>query len=448
MKKNGRKHDLDANAVDKRNSKQDSHQCCGCSHGQHCSCALKKEHHPGPVPTTGLPSSQPPVLSELNTPYLLTTTKSQGTLTQFRDAHHKPAHKHNDMAHKCGQPYTIPRSHTFHSTSDVARRSVDRLPSSQTLMGESLSQRVERLNNVTQRLVRSEHGSPESVPLTALNDTTMPVPPLELASYVDSFPATSPSQPLEPSSDCSPQHASVPTSLDTLDTVPSEQIVTSVPPLDVSLSSFPTSNPSPTACVPFREAPYQDHYFASPDTDFSLSSAAFNAPPVDWSSFPFYSADMTAATSTQAPSYASLDYGSATHGLPAPSSSGDLSELEDMGPFPHDFSSGNEGSDFDHFRFSSASVGLPQTQLLASSNLESISLDDFLKSANASTAALEQQLQANIGMEQKSLPTQSPYAVRIPIPMATSPTDPVWSTALFDSAPTSGEENFLPQTWI
>lgn len=351
------------------------------------------------------------------------------------------------MAHKCGQPYTIPRSHTFHSTSDVARRSVERLPSSQTLMGESLSQRVERLNSVAQRLVRSEHGSPESVPLTALNDTTMPVPPLELASYVDSFPATSPSQPLEPSSDCSPQHASVPTSLDTLDTVPSEQIVTSVPPLDVSLSSFPTSNPSPTAC-PFREAPYQDHYFASPDTDFSLSSAAFNAPPVDWSSFPFYSADMTAATSTQAPSYASLDYGSATHGLPAPSSSGDLSELEDMGPFPHDFSSGNEGSDFDHFRFSSASVGLPQTQLLASSNLESISLDDFLKSANASTAALEQQLQANMGMEQKSLPTQSPYAVSIPIPMATSPTDPVWSTALFDSVPTSGEENFLPQTWI
>lgn len=331
-------------------------------------------------------------------------------------------------------------------------------------MGEDISQRVEHITNVAQRLVRSEHGSPESAPITALEDTTTPVPPLEPSSFVDSFPSAPPSQPLEQTNDGSPEHASVPNNLDS---IPRDQILTSVPPLDVSLSSFPTTIPSPTACMAFQD-PYQETYFASPDTEFPLSSAAFNAPSVDWSSFPLYSSDVPAAPSTQAPSYASFDYGSFNNAMPAPSSSGDLSELDEFGPIPGlgnggsdlpDLNSVSEGSELDRLRFSSASalIGLPQTQHLSSSNLESLSIDDFLKSANESTAALEQQLQASMGMEPKSLSAQNTYAipqpeiykaVPIPIPMATSPTDPIWSAAVFDSMPTSDDENFFSNTWV
>lgn len=408
-----------------------------------------------PVPEDGLPPAPPTSSSELKRPHPLTSTNSESFLTVFRDGHHKPAHRHNDMAHKCGLPYTIPRSHTIHATSNVARRSVDQLPSQTTLSGNNnSSQRAEPLTNVTQRQARStsEHGSPESAPATALEDTITPIPPLELSSLVDRFPSASP--PHEPSSDGSPGHTSV---LNTVESIPRDQVVSSVPPLDVSLPTFPATTSSPTACVSFQDS-NQDAYFAS-EPDTALSSAALNAPPVDWSSFPLYSSDVPAPTSTQAPSYASLDFGSISNGLPAPSSSGDLSELDEVGPLPGFGNGGadlhDEGSNFDPFHSSPASVGLPQTELLSSNNLDSLNIDDFLKSTNESTAALEQQLHANMGMEPKSLTSQSTYGMQpaetykaLPMPISTAtPTGPVWSAALFEAMSTPREENMLPQTW-
>ncbi|OJJ30470.1 hypothetical protein ASPWEDRAFT_32646 [Aspergillus wentii DTO 134E9] len=459
-KKHCHKNDSDPHhLVDKWDHKQDSRQRCACAHGQRCICALKKEHHLDSVPETGLPPSQPAVLAEPPKKPQLTSTKSESTLTVFRDGHHKPAHKHNDMAHKCGMPYTIPRSHTIHSTSDVTRRSVDHLPLAQPSFLELLPPppppRPEQHDNGPQRLTKSENGSPESVPVTNAEDNTNSVTPLELPPF---FP---PSQPLDNSNDQTPEHVPVTTALGK---TPLNQIVTNVPPLDVSsYSSFPATTTSPATCMGFQDT-YQDSYFASPDNDTPLGSGAFSAPPVDWSSFPLYSSDVPPTTSTQTPSYASFDYNSMGPSLPAPSSSGDISEVDDFGPLPglghsgsdlHDLHSVSEGSDMDNFRISSASsfISLPQAQLLASNNLESMNIDDFLKSANESTAALEHQLQGNIEPP-KSLPAQDSYGISQPpefktpnppssLPMTTSPSDPIWPAALFDSG-ANMDENIFP----
>ncbi|THC98873.1 hypothetical protein EYZ11_001651 [Aspergillus tanneri] len=437
-KKNSHKHDSDPHAVDKRD--------------------LKREHvGDDPVPETGLPPPAHAMLSEPPKKPQLTSTKSDTSLTIFRDGHHKPAHKHNDMAHKCGLPYTIPRSHTIHSTCDVARRSIDHLPLTQaTLMNEAFPNLPDQMPSLgPQRRVKSEHGSPESAPVLATDDVPTSVPPLDLSSF---FPQA---QPLDESVDrVAPEPVSV---------QPLNQLVTSMPPLDVSsYATFSTTATSPVNCMAFQD-PYKDSYFTSPDTELPLSSTGFSAPPVDWSSFPLYSSDVPAATSTQAPSYASFDYNSMGPGLPAPSSSGDISEVEDFGFSGlgnaggdlHDLNSGSEGSDMENLRISSASsfIGLPQAQLLSSNHLESIDIDDFLKSANESTAALEHQLQANMGMESKPLPSQDGYAMSEAqgfkamtaassnLPMTTSAGESLWPAALFDPGATTMDDSYFPPPW-
>ncbi|KAJ5287426.1 hypothetical protein N7478_003112 [Penicillium angulare] len=427
---------------------KDSLHRCGCCHGQRCTCALKKESHLDPVPETGLLPSQPSVPAELPRKPQLTTTKSESMLTVFRDGHHKPAHKHNDMAHKCGLPYTIPRSHTIHHPSDIPRRSVDHLPLTSAFVQEPLPLSMEP---VSQSQQTSQNGSPHSVPTTGSEDD-ISTASLD-QSFLDKFAA--PSFPPPAAKDKKTDGSSNPTSAPaTMDKFPLEQIITSVPPVDVSsFASFPnTSSNSPITCMAFQDN-YHDQYFTSPDSEMPLGSGGLGAPSVDWSSFPLYS-DAPAATSTQAPSYASFDYNFPS-GLPPPSSSGDISEVDEFGPLPglghngnndmHDLHSVSEASDMDHLRASSASslVGLPQAQLLSSNDLASMNIDDFLKSANESTAALEHQLQASMGIESKSLTTQDAYS------MPAQDSIPIWPASLFDSDSTPPVDNgyFGPQSW-
>ncbi|OGE49239.1 hypothetical protein PENARI_c022G05203 [Penicillium arizonense] len=440
----------------KKKSDSDSHDThgrCGCSHGQRCTCALKKEHL-DTVPEAGFPFSPPlPVETARKPP--LTSTKSESTLTIFRDGHHKPAHKHNDMAHKCGLPYTIPRSHTIHHPTDLPRRSVDHLPLGQSaFIKEPLA-----LSELPQSQQTSQKGSPNSAPASGDDD----VQPVSLDQLFDKF-ATPALPPLDRAKDGTSNPTSAPSAMDKY---PLDQIITSVPPLDVStFSSFPTtSTNSPVTCMAFQE-PYRECYFTSPDSDMPLGSAGMGAPSVDWSSFPLYS-DVPASTSTQAPSYASFDY-TYPSGLPPPSSSGEISEADEFGPLPglghtgndiHDLHSVSEASDMDHMRLSSASslVGLPQARLLSSNDLDSINIDDFLKSANESTAALEHQLQAN--MDTKPVPSQDLYAMsQAPEfkPMTTAPMTmpsppdsvPIWPNGLFDADSTPPmDDNFFQQSW-
>ncbi|KAJ5548252.1 hypothetical protein N7513_005486 [Penicillium frequentans] len=435
---------------DKRDLK-DSHRC-GCCHGQRCTCALKKESHLDPVPEAGLPVSLPSVPAEPTRKPLLTTTKSESTLsglTIFRDGHHKPAHKHNDMAHKCGLPYTIPRSHTIHHPSDMPRRSVDHLPLTQSaFVQEPLSLSMEP---VSQSQQTSQEGSPQSAPASGSEE--VPISASLDQSFLDKF--SPPTAAMEQPTDGTANPTSAPA---TMDKFPLEQIITSVPPpLDVSsFASFPnTSSNSPITCMAFQDH-YQDQYFTSPDSEFPLGSAGTGAPSVDWSSFPLYS-DAPATTSTQAPSYASFDYkdyNSYPSGLPPPSSSGDISEVDEFGPLPglghanndvHDLHSVSEASELDHLRISSASslVGLPQARLLSSNDLESINIDDFLKSANESTAALEHQLQASMGIESKSIPAQDMYSMA-----PSQDTIPTWPANLFNDESTPPmDDGYFRQSW-
>lgn len=401
----------------------------------------------------------------------LTSTKSESTLTIFRDGHHSH-HKHNDMAHKCGMPYTIPRSHTIHAPSDVTRRSADHLPLAQSAMvGENFpfhcpEHQQPRPILGSQRRSKSEHGSPESAPVSTAEDTTTSVPPLDISSFFPPPAAPASQQSLEQPNEAGPEQPASVSNSDQFGKTPLNQITASVPPVDM-FSSF--SSTSPVTSVPLQD-PYQEALFASPDAD--LYSSGYNAPSVDWSSFPLYSSDAPAPTSTQTPSYASFDYNSMGPSFPAPSSSGDISEADEFGPLPglghstsdlHDLHSVSEGSDMEHFRVSSASfIGMPQAQLLASNHLESISIDDFLKSANESTAALEHQLQANVSMEPKPFPDSfgpsqpqtyneesekdaSAPASNLVMPTS-SPTDPTWPTSMFDSGSTM-DDTFYPPSW-
>jgi hypothetical protein len=128
----------------------------------------------------------------------------------------------------------------------------------------------------------------------------------------------------------------------------------------------------------------------------------------------------------------------------------------------HDLHSVSEASDMDHLRVSSASslAGLPQTRLLSSNELDSINIDDFLKSTNESTAALEHQLQASMTPEPKSVPAQDIYAMSqmpaykpmtsAPMTKAPSPPSdsiPIWP-GLFDAGSTPPmDDNFFQQSW-
>ena len=330
----------------------------------------------------------------------------------------------------------------------MPRRSVDHLPLTQTaFVQEPLSLSMEP---VSQSQQTSQNGSPHSAPAASTEDVT--TTSLD-QSFLDKFAAPPlPPAAMEKSTDVSSNPTSAPP---TMDKFPLEQIITSVPPLDVSnFGSFPnTSSNSPITCMAFQD-PYQDQYFTSPDSEFPLGSAGMTAPSVDWSSFPLYS-DAPATTSTQAPSYASFDYNSYPSGMPPPSSSGDISEVDEFGPLPglgnagtndvHDLQSVSEASDMDHLRISSASslVGLPQAQILSSNDLESINIDDFLKSANESTAALEHQLQASMGLETKPVPAQDMYSM----PSNQDPA-PIWPGNLFDTDSTPPMDiSYFRQSW-
>jgi hypothetical protein len=246
-----------------------------------------------------------------------------------------------------------------------------------------------------------------------------------------------------------------------------------VPPLELTtLSSLDTGIAAESLnqfMMPeqFQEGPFADGIFASPDTEYPISAGAFNAPAVDWSSFPLPSAGVSTSVS-QAPSYASFDLNNVSNpsypGLTG-SSSGDASEVDEFGKKPslggsghdiYDLHSLSDGSDVDQYRISSASsfAGLPQARLLSSNNLESIDIDEYLRSANASTAALEQQLQATMAMETKAIsaspqgyaishsqpsytPTESTQTVSLDASQADM-TDMLWASSLFDtSLPTS-----------
>ena len=197
---------------------------------------------------------------------------SDNSLTVFTNGHHKPVHKHNDSAHKCGLPYKIPIPHSVPGN-DAARRSTDSLPLIRR-KEEAHSQLHDSISSAQQdvRRVRSEHGSPEPS-TTRFRDSNVDLPPLDL-SYSG------------------------------------YEVVHGRYPKDYSQSP--------------REL---ENYYSTSHEDLPVHSAGMNMPVVDWSDLPLDGA--YSAAYSQPPSYASFEHSTVGQQGPTTSSSGELSEVDD-----------------------------------------------------------------------------------------------------------------------
>jgi hypothetical protein len=316
--------------------------CC-CSHGARCSCALKKEHL-DPVPESDSDeaySSSAPA-KDKRRPRAL-TAQSENGLTSFVNGHHKPVHKNNTMAHKCGLPYVVPRAHSIHgpSPSGLANRSVDNLPHTSTI--DALHSESHIKDSIVsaqqeQRRVKSEHGSPLLSPTNSLEQWNGVLPPLDLSNF---------------SGDC---------------------------------------------------AQGLDGFSSIPDQEQPLFSAGLSAASIDWSHYDgldFNNDNFATSSYSQAPSFTGFDFSSIDQPtLTTTSTSGEISEVEELGPlgdsgasrpalanntkYGSDFDNSDFGGDIDSYRLSTASsyVGLPQTQMLAGNNAETLDMDSFLKAGN------------------------------------------------------------------
>lgn len=309
--------------------------CC-CSHGARCLCALKKEHL-DPVPES---DSDEPVqpLHEKRRPRAH-TVQSENSLTSFVNGHHKPVHKHNTMAHKCGQPYVVSRAHSIHgpSPAGLANRSVDNLPHTNTI--DALHSDSHIKDSIVsaqqeQRMVKSEHGSPVMLPTTDIDQWNGILPPLDLTNISRDY----------------------------------------IPNLDT--------------------------YSSVTDHEQPLFSAGLSAASIDWSHYDgldFNNTDNFATSSySQPPSFTGFDFSSIDQpALTTTSTSGEISEVEDFGSlgdpntrpslantkYGSDFDTSDFGGEIDGYRLSTASsyVGMPQMQMLAGNNIDSLDMETFLK---------------------------------------------------------------------
>lgn len=312
----------------------DQYSCC-CTHGARCTCALKKDYL-DPVPEMDPPESSPTASIAIRKP-ALTTARSENSITVFSNGHHKPGHKHNDMAHKCGAPYKIPRSHTIHGHSDIAQRSMDSLPLT-TAAHAAPSQIHDSITSAHRdvRLSKSEHGSPRPM----------------IGSNV-------------------------------------ERLNSSLPPLDLSMPAFENLPGQQSARV--NGTAGFEGYYSPLDFEPMTFSAGLSMPPVDWSALDLPLDTAFSASYSQPPSYASLDHSNLGQSGLTTSSSGEISEVEDLiglGGFSPPIMGQNqytsepsEIGDVDAYRLSTASsyLGIPQASMLASNNLDSIDIDTFLK---------------------------------------------------------------------
>ncbi|KKZ60239.1 hypothetical protein EMCG_05049 [[Emmonsia] crescens] len=311
-------------------------QCC-CSHGARCTCAAKRDSNLETVPELGPPRSGE--ASHLGQRRLhIATTKTDDTLPGF-----SPRHTKNRLsdASKRGVPYSIPRSNTVHVSSGLARRSADHLPLPETDVEQIGTPGPDSITSAPRpvRRVRSEHGSPANTPLLGIED-----------------------------------------------------INNGIPHLDISLAPFNATATNPTAGLFDYQEQSLDQFY-SPETDAFPETPIFNVPPVDWSTFGLSYSPNDLRTAFSQPSYASFDNNNFSHSNLAHSSSGELSEVEDFGltagmglsqPDKLDVHSISDGSENGMYRLSSSSyVDYSQSQMLSSSDLQSVDIDAFLKAGAA-----------------------------------------------------------------
>lgn len=295
-----------------------------------CTCAVKKEYLDAVPENVDVPVIPPRRSASSSKPRLL-KAGSENSLTVFTNGHHKPVHKHNDSAHKCGLPYKIPIPHSVPG-SDYARRSTDSLPLIRK-KEESYSQLHESISSAQQepRLVRSEHGSPEPRPRTYASKK--------------------------------------------------------VTPLDLPYSNLNGGMARYSDLQDYAQSPSPfDNYFSAEEQPPALS-AGLSMPPVDWSALDLDNGAFSAAYS-QPPSYTSYDHSTVGRSALTTSSSGDLSDVGDyISHIPQRSSilhglPSSSAEELSYNRHSSSSfTSLPQTAMLSSSNLHSLDYEAFLNAA-------------------------------------------------------------------
>lgn len=320
----------------------DTQDTCCCSHGARCTCALKSDHL-APVPESDsdeTPSLSIPV-SKPRRPRAH-TAQSENNLTIFTNGHHKPVHKNNNMAHKCGLPYTVPRAHSIHgqSSSSLANRSVDNLPHTSTV--DALHSESHIKDSIVsaqqeQRMVKSEHASPLVSPMSNFQQMNGQLPPLDLTN------------------------------------MPAE----------------------------FNNLYQFDAYGgAISDLEQPIFSAGISSASIDWShydglDFNNNNDNFAASSYSQAASFNGFDFSSIDQpALTSTSTSGEQSEVEDFigvsdtsrpalmnNQYGSDLDTSEFGGEIDRYRLSTASsyIDISQMQMLASNDVETLGLEEFMK---------------------------------------------------------------------
>ena len=300
-------------------------KCC-CTHGMRCTCALKKEHL-DPVPEIDMAAIPPRRSTSTSSKPRLLKAGSENSMTVFTNGHHKPVHKHNDSAHKCGLPYKIPIPHSVPGYTEYARRSTDSLPlirkkeESHSQLHESISSAREEL-----RQVRSEHGSPE---------------------------------PRAPRF---------------------RENIGGLPPLDLQ---YPSYNGNGQYSEEYSQSPSGlENYYTSQEEPPAMS-AGLSMPAVDWNDIDLTSGAFSAAYS-QPPSYASFEHSNMSRPALTTSSSGEVSEVDDyinhgQGSLLRPDLASTSAEDVSYNRLSSSSfTSLPQPSTLSSRNLDNLDYETFL----------------------------------------------------------------------
>lgn len=171
-----------------------------------------------------------------------------------------------------------------------------------------------------------------------------------------------------------------------------------------------------------------DTYSAVPDQEQPMFSAGLSSASIDWSHYDgldFNNDNFAPSNYSQAPSFTGFDFTSIDQpALTTTSTSGEISEVEDFVPLSENSSRPNllnnhYGSDYnsdfggevDTYRLSTASsyIGMPQIQMLASNNIDSLDLDAFLKAPQTSGSYSSNQGLSNSWDDGKMGPTSSPY---------------------------------------
>lgn len=149
-----------------------------------------------------------------------------------------------------------------------------------------------------------------------------------------------------------------------------------------------------------------DGFATVPDHEPPMFSAGLSSASIDWSHYDgldFNNDNFATSSYSQAPSFTGFDFSSVDQpALTTTSTSGEISEVEDFVPLNENngarpsLLNNQYGSDFDNsdfgdidgYRLSTASsyIGMPQAQMLASNNFDSLGMDAFLKGVHTSGA--------------------------------------------------------------